>query len=121
MAADALSPEDRTRALSLIHAAVLLANIKTVAEKIGYERPTLSRLLNDDYPNADKVLAAALVHLDLHHCPWLGANVAGHYCIELNNGPVPTWNPSALDQRRACQTCPFMPQRVHKPAQEISK
>ncbi|MDO8931845.1 MAG: hypothetical protein Q7U97_05580 [Rhodocyclaceae bacterium] len=112
--ANALTQEDRARALGLLRAAVDASNIKTVAERIGYARPTLSRLLNDDYPNGDEVLAAALAHLDGHRCPWLGADVTGHYCIELNTGPVPTWNPSALDQRRVCQRCP------HKPVKDES-
>ena len=109
--ADALSQENRAHAMALIRAAVKASNVKAVAERLGYSRPCLSRLINDDYPNPDKVFAAALLRLDRHPCPWFGDDVAGHYCIELNTGPVPTWNPTALDHRRACRACHHKPRK----------
>jgi len=33
--------------------------------------------------------------------------VQAEYCRETNTGPTPTWDPSALAQRRMCQTCEY--------------
>ena len=72
-------------------------------------RPNLSRYLNNDLDSVANVELAILACFDRHACPYLGLEVGAEHCREVNSGPVPTWDPSALDQRRCCQTCPHKP------------
>lgn len=73
-------------------------------------RTQLSLVLNGRYPASTERLAAkVLAVFDRHHCPYLGEPVLSEYCLQLNRGPVPTWDPSALDNRRACRVCAHRP------------
>lgn len=75
-------------------------------------RTQLSLVLSGTYPASPQRLAAKVLAVyDRHHCPYLGADVSIDHCIAITRGPVPTWDPAALDNRRVCQTCP------HKPTQ----
>lgn len=84
-----------------------------VAIRLGRSRTAISRVLSGKYgAKCDKVYAAALAVLDKRHCPYLGAEVEAVYCHETNTGPTPTWDPSALAQRRMCQHCEHKQQEV---------
>jgi len=73
-------------------------------------RPQIALVVSGKYPAAtDRLAAKVLAAFDRHHCPYLGAEVQIEHCITINRGPVPTWDPAALDNRRVCQTCPNKP------------
>ena len=83
-----------------------------VAERLGRgcSRPTLSLVLRGAYPAQPGLVARrVLEEYDRYRCPYLGADVQASFCVETARGPIPTWDPSALDLRRACQTCPHRP------------
>lgn len=106
-----LTTTERERATALLRAEAARTSINAVAERIGKSRPAVSLVLSGNYiASPDKILRAALAALDRVACPWLGAEVETGYCLETNAGPTPTWDPSALAQRRMCQTCPNRPQ-----------
>lgn len=113
-------------AVRLVQAAIARnpkRGIAGVAELLKVSRPALSRYLNDGTYKGAAVEAAILARFDRYPCPWLGLEVTETYCMEFNTGPVPTWNPSALDQRRTCQTCPHAPGALpagRNPTQEVT-
>lgn len=83
-----------------------------VADRLGRGcgRTALSLILSGAYPaQPGKVARRVLEVYDRYRCPYLGADVQASFCAETASGPVPTWDPSALDLRRACQTCPHRP------------
>lgn len=99
------------RALSLIRQEAARTTKTAVAIRLGLSRTAISLVLSGKYgAKCDKVYAAALAVLDKRHCPYLGAEVEAVYCFETNTGPTPTWDPSALAQRRMCQGCEHKPQ-----------
>lgn len=107
-----LTDTERTRAMALLRAEAGRTSILAVAERIGKSRPALSLVLSGTYiASPDRILRAALAALDRVACPYLGAEVEAGYCKETNTGPTPTWDPSALAQRRMCQTCQNRPQQ----------
>ena len=97
-----------------------IAAAAQVCAEAGFRvsRPNLSRYLNNDLDSVANIETAILACFDRHYCPYLGMEVGADHCREANTGPVPTWDPSALDQRRACQTCPHGPV---KPTQGVAK
>lgn len=110
-----LSPQDEARAMELLRRAVAEhpRGKAGVAERIGYSRPAVSRLLAGTYGNdTHQVLGRALKVLDLRRCPYLGIDIAGDDCRQTNHGPAPTWDPAALAQRRVCQTCQYRPEEA---------
>ena len=72
-------------------------------------RSLFSRYLSNDLPSVANIEAAIVACFDRHLCPYLGRDIVADHCRAANAGPVPTWDPSALDQRRCCQTCPHQP------------
>lgn len=80
-----------------------------MAERLGISRTQVSLVLSGQYKNPTRIAEKTLALLDNHPCPYLGMAVSVVHCIEVNSGPVPTWDPAALDQRRCCQTCPHKP------------
>jgi len=103
-----LTDEQRTRAMALLSQEVARTNITRAALRIGMNRSTVSLVASGVYiASPDRVLAKVLDTLDRRACPYLGAEVQAEYCRETNTGPTPTWDPSALAQRRMCQTCEY--------------
>lgn len=85
--------------------------VTAVAKALGYSRPSLSRYLNEaNHPAPGKIEAALFAKYTRRNCPYLGSEVALGYCVETNTGPTPTWDPSALAQRRMCQICENKPE-----------
>lgn len=106
-----LTATERDRAMALLRAEAGRTSINAAAARIGKSRPALSLVLSGNYiASPDKILRAVLSALDRIACPYLGAEVEAGYCQETNTGPTPTWDPSALAQRRMCQTCQNRPQ-----------
>ena len=106
--------------LALAHEAVqrlgAISSAAAVLTAAGFRvgRSNLSRYINNDLESVDNVEAAIMACFDRHLCPYLGMEVNAGHCGEVNDGPVPTWDPSAIDQRRACQTCPHKPEGERK-------
>lgn len=111
-----LTDGQRDQAMTLLHAELTrLGNRAAVAARIGCNRSAVSMVLSGTYPaSPDGVLFAALSALDQVACPYLGGEIERSYCVETNAGPPPTWDPSALSLRRACQTCPNYPQHLQQ-------
>lgn len=86
--------------------------LQGVADRLGRGcgRTALSLILSGAYPaQPGKVSRRVLEVYDAYRCPYLGADVQASFCAETARGPVPTWDPAALDLRRCCQTCPHQP------------
>ncbi|MDP2830167.1 MAG: hypothetical protein Q8O37_16375 [Sulfuricellaceae bacterium] len=108
-----LTATERTRAMGLLRAEVERTDIAKTARHIGYSRATTSLVFNGEYKASSvHVLTKVLATLDRIACPYLGAEVEASYCQDTNTGPTPTWDPSALAQRRMCQTCVNKPSAV---------
>lgn len=79
----------------------------------GVDRSTLSLVLSGNYPaDTARIAAKVLKVLGGHPCPYLGFDIDDAQCREANTGPMPTWDPAAMEQRRACESCahkPFSP------------
>ncbi len=80
---------------------------KAAGFRVG--RSLFSLYLSNNLPNVTNIEAAIVACFDTYPCPYLGREIAAEHCRDANAGPVPTWDPSALDQRRCCQTCPHKP------------
>lgn len=105
------------RWFKLLEQAVNESNKTTVAKRLSngyektYERTTISQIMHGIYRGKPTAIAERVMRvLDRHNCPYLGAQVEAGYCHETNTGPTPTWDPSALAQRRMCQKCEHKPQ-----------
>ena len=102
-------------ALALARAAVgqrgSIAAAAKVCAAAGYRvsRSNLSCYLSNALDSVSNIEAAIVACFDRTKCPYLGRDVDAGYCRTANSGPVPTWDPSALDQRRCCQRCPNHP------------
>lgn len=106
-----LSSDQALRALSLMQQEASRTSKAALAIRLGVSRTSISLVIGGKYPaRNDAIFAAALSVLDRHNCPYLGADVEAGYCHETNTGPTPTWDPSALSQRRMCQQCEHKPQ-----------
>lgn len=76
-----------------------------------YKRTTISQIMHGIYRGKPTAIAERVMQvLDRRSCPYLGAQVEAGYCHETNTGPTPTWDPSALAQRRMCQKCEYKPE-----------
>lgn len=82
------------------------------ADRLGISRTQVSLVLAGKYKNPKAIVQKVMATLDEHHCPYLGVAITGEQCREVNTGPIPTWDPAAMEQRRTCQSC------THKPIQE---
>lgn len=73
-------------------------------------RTQLSLVLRGLYP-ADTRHLAQKIHalLSRRACPYSGLLVTAEHCREVNGLPAPTWNPSAMDNRRVCDNCQHKP------------
>lgn len=111
------SNADRALALQLLTAAVAESSKAAVAERLGYGRPMISRVLS---PNDKTGMSDALAHrvIDIYHvipaCPATGAQQPRAECLRLANSPAPTHHPAAMRTWKTCQTC------AHKPTKEGS-
>ena len=110
---ETLTPDQALHALTLMQQEAARTSKTAVADRMGISRTAVSLVLGGKYPaKNDKVFAAALAVLDQHNCPYMGIEVAADYCRDMSTGPTPTWDPSALAQRRVCQSCQHNKQGV---------
>ena len=108
---DLRSPAALAMALEAVRRLGSISAAAAVCAEAGFRvsRPNLSRYLSNTLDTVSNVETALLACFDRHACPYLGFAVEAAHCLEINCGPVPTWDPAALDQRRCCQTCPHKP------------
>ncbi|QLH50262.1 MAG: LacI family transcriptional regulator [Candidatus Accumulibacter cognatus] len=86
--------------------------IQGVADRLGHGcgRSALSLILSGAYPAQPVTVSRRVLEVyDCYRCPYLGHDVRADFCAEIQRGPVPTWDPAALDLRRACQRCEQRP------------
>ncbi|OGB74886.1 MAG: hypothetical protein A2496_23840 [Burkholderiales bacterium RIFOXYC12_FULL_60_6] len=77
----------------------------------SYGRSAISQIMHGIYRGKPTLIAErVMLVLDRRSCPYLGTQVEAAYCHETNTGPTPTWDPSALAQRRMCQKCEHKPE-----------
>jgi hypothetical protein len=82
-----------------------------VADRLGISRTQVSLAISGKYGNPINLAKRVLHVMDRHLCRYIGAPVTDAYCREVNDGPAPIWDPSGMDQRRVCQTCPHKPKQ----------
>lgn len=110
---------DRDLALRLLTTAVATdpKGKAGVAEKLGYGRTLISRVLSPNDPlEVSEKLAKRVI--DVFHvipvCPATGAEQPRSECHRLSRGAAPMHNPGAMRVWKACKSCP------HKPVKEGS-
>ncbi len=102
-----LTGTDISMAMELLRGALERNSKAWVAEKLGISRTAVSLLMNDKYPSRpDKIAARAIEVFGRVMCPYLGLEIDLAQCSETHGGKASTWDPAALDHRRACQKCP---------------
>jgi len=83
-----------------------------VADKVGYGRSLISRVLS---PNDSASLSDGLARrvIDVYHviptCPATGTTQPRSECMRLSQGKAPMHNPGAMRVWKTCQTCPHQP------------
>lgn len=110
--ADIRTPSTLEVAISAVSRLGSIAAAAAVCSAAGFRvsRPNLSRYLGNTLDSVVNIEAAILACFDCHACPYSGVEIQTAQCIRVNSGPVPTWDPAALDQRRTCQSCPHKPE-----------
>lgn len=97
--------------LALLRAAIDAdpRGITGVAERLGYSRPAISRVLAGSYGNTEKVARSVLATFARVDCPYLRSTLAPHECADyaarrysaISAADVPHW--------RACKRCAHNP------------
>lgn len=86
-----------------------------IAKEIGYERPSISRWINEPGYNGAHIEAAVLARFNRFVCPHLQAEITPKDCAGFALRRCPTSNAREVRHWKTCQTCP------HKPEQGGSK
>jgi hypothetical protein len=92
-----------------------------VAERLGKRcgRSALSLVLSGEYPAEPGAVARRVLEVyDRVDCPYFGTQVKVGFCQSASAGPVPIWDPAALELRRCCQTCEHRPAAAMTPIEE---
>lgn len=91
-----------------------------VAEKLGFNRSTISQVCNGIGPYGEGRASTAAIELAYRRqyeqlvCPHTQKQVGITHCREIALRAAPTHNPMQMLQWQSCQQCP------HKPAKESS-
>ena len=85
--------------------AVAATSIADVARRLGVARSSLSLLVNGKYPGGTDNMAARVMDVLAEPCPVYGGPRTSEACASRRAEPMPTSNPFALRQWRACQVC----------------
>jgi len=83
--------------------------ITGVAERIGYSRPAVSRVLAGCYPNPGKVGAAVLAAYNLVACPHLQRGIKPDDCRAYAAMRYQAIAAAQVEHWRACRKCPLNP------------
>ena len=85
--------------------AVAATSIADVARRLGVARSSLSLLINGKYPGGTDNMVARIMDVLAEPCPVYGGPRTSEACASRRADPMPTSNPFALRQWRACQLC----------------
>jgi hypothetical protein len=88
--------------------------IQGVADRLGISRTQVSLVVSGKYEKPKSIVQRCMDVLDQHDCPYLGIAIPAEQCREVNAGPMPIWDPAAMEQRRTCQSCHRNPEGERK-------
>lgn len=91
--------------MHLLDRAVAATSVADVARRLGVARSSLSLLINGKYPGGTDNMAARVMDALAAPCPVYGGPRTSESCAAHRAEPMPTSNPFALRQWRACQLC----------------
>lgn len=91
--------------MQLLGSAVAATSVTAVARRLGVARSSLSLLINGKYPGGTDNMAARVMDVLAEPCPVYGGPRTSDACASRRAEPMPTSNPFALRQWRACQLC----------------
>lgn len=91
--------------MHLLDRAVATTSVTDVARRLGVARSSLSLLVNGKYPGGTDNMAARVMDVLAEPCPVYGGPRTSEACASRRAEPMPTSNPFALRQWRACQLC----------------
>lgn len=89
--------------------------IAGVAERIGYSRPAVSRVLAGRYGNTDKLARAVLANYGRMQCPHLQESITPHECATYAARSYSAITAADVPHWRACKRCPHNPQQGATP------
>ncbi|MFW2176632.1 MULTISPECIES: LysR family transcriptional regulator [unclassified Moraxella] len=92
-------------------------SLTTIADKIGYARPSLSLAVSGKYVGStDHIRDAYIEYRKQVLCPYINDTVSRSYCIDHATGDAPTHHPAKLRHWQACKKCEFCPERGNSEA-----
>ena len=91
--------------MHLLGRAVAATSVAEVARRLGVARSSLSLLINGKYPGSTSNMAARVMDVLAEPCPVYGGGRTSDACATHRAEPMPTSNPFALRQWRACHLC----------------
>lgn len=83
--------------------------ITGVAERLGYSRPAISRVLSGTYGSTDKVAARVLATYARIDCPHLRTSLAPDECAGYAGRSYSAITAADVPHWRACRKCPHNP------------
>lgn len=90
--------------------------ITGVAERLGYSRPAISRVLSGSYRSPEKIAARVLSIYALIDCPYLRASLAHHECHGYATRKYSAITAAEVPHWRACKRCQHNPANVENAA-----
>lgn len=104
--------------LALLHQAIAddPRGITGVAERIGYSRPAVSRVLSGTYGNPERLAAAVLAAYARIGCPHLHTSLSPQECAGYAGRSYSAITAADVPHWRACRKCPHNP--AHKEPRE---
>jgi hypothetical protein len=98
--------------LAILKAAIAAEprGISGVAQRLGYSRPAVSRVLAGSYGNTERLAAAVLATFARIDCPHLGASLAPDECRAYATRSYSAISAADVPHWRACKKCPHKPE-----------
>lgn len=85
-----------------------------VAERIGYSRPAVSRVLSGSYGDTTQVAAAVVAAYARIDCPYLRESLAPDECARYAARTYAAITAADVPHFRACRKCPKNPANLIK-------
>lgn len=89
--------------------------ITGVAERLGYSRPAISRVLSGTYGNTDRLAAQVLATYARIDCPHLRTSLAPDECASYAGRSYSAITAADVPHFRACRKC------KHNPANKLNE
>ena len=80
--------------------------ITGVAQRLGYSRPAISRVLSGTYGDTSKIADAVMGELVSIECPYLGTAITAAQCRGYASRSYPAITALEVPHWRACRRCP---------------